>query len=119
MAPYNSKGTISYISEVSSGTSRSGNTWQRLTLHLDIPGFQGAIFKQVFQASGNAVDMVKKFKVGDRVEIAFSLYAREWDGRWYNNVDLVRITPADAQAEDPGSPAPPEVQDNPNNDLPF
>jgi hypothetical protein len=118
MALYNSKGTISYISEVSSGTSRSGNTWQRLTLHLDIPGFQGAIFKQVFQASGNAVYMVKKYKVGDRVEVSFSLYAREWDGKWYNNVDLVHIAPADAKAEDPGSPAP-EVQDNPNNDLPF
>ena len=119
MALYQSKGILSYISEIKSGTSQSGNTWKRQTIHLDVPGFQGSIFKQIFQVSGNAVDMVEKFSVGDKVEVTFSLYAREWEGKWYNNVDLVTITAQEQPAaprEDTAAPAP-AGEDGP--DLPF
>ena len=128
MALYYSNGTISYMSEVQSGTTNNGNTWQRMTLHLEIPGFQGSIFKQVFQVSGKAVDDVLAFKVGDKVNVSFSLYAREWNGKWYNNVDLVKIQAGQAkQAEQPQAESAPAQAEQPQvvgeqvaeNDLPW
>lgn len=92
MALYYSKGTISFISEVQEGTSQSGYNWRNVSVTLDIPGFQGAVTKQVFRASGEKVEDVLKFKVGDKVQVGFTLYAREWNNRLFNNVDLVTIT---------------------------
>lgn len=91
MALYISKGRISDMSEVVSGVSQNGNQWQRMTIVLEIPGFQGSVFKQAFQVNGDSVNNVLLFSIGDKVEISWSMYAREWNGKWYNNVDLVKI----------------------------
>ena len=107
MAIYQSRGRISDMSEVHSGTSKNGYEWQRMTITLEIPGFQGSVFKQVFQVSGNDVNDVCLYNIGDRVEISWSMYAREWNGKWYNNVELVKIKPQDMQQFDhaPGQQA--------------
>ena len=133
MAIYQSRGRISDMSEVQSGTSKNGYEWQRMTITLEIPGLQGSVFKQVFQVSGDNVNDVSLYNIGDRVEISWSMYAREWNGRWYNNVDLVKIKSLDEQKqEEKPAPAPASKQpaifdqpqesldpaDNPN-DLPF
>ena len=133
MAIYQSRGRIFDMSEVQSGTSKNGYEWQRMTITLEIPGFQGSVFKQVFQVSGDNVNDVSLYNIGDRVEISWSMYAREWNGRWYNNVDLVKIKSLDEQKqEEKPAPAPAPKQqaifdhpqesldpaDNPN-DLPF
>lgn len=127
MALYHSIGRISEMSEVQSGTSKNGFSWQRMTLTLEIPGYQGSVTKQIFQVSGDNIDNVLKFDIGDKVDVSFSLYAREWNGRWYNNVDLVKIdsqeeiqeTPAPAKsAPKPKSKESLDPEENPD-DLPF
>lgn len=125
MALYYSKGKIVAISDVKSGTSQSGFNWQNVDLTLEIPGFQGASTKQVFRASGDKVDEVLRFKVGDDVQVGFILYAREWNGRMFNNVDLVNITdeagakPAPHEEKPKEQPTKEEEEDNPDGDLPF
>ena len=101
------------MSEVKSGVSQSGNPWQRMTIILEIPGFQGSVTKQVFQVFGDEVNNVLLFSIGDKVEVSWSMYAREWNGKMYNNVDLVKIK---YQEENPlqTAPAPqPKPQTNP------
>ena len=111
MALYTSKGTISGMSEVQSGTSQSGYQWQNMNLILDIPGFQGTITKQVFRVSGDSVEDVLKFKIGDKVEVSWSMYAREWNGKMFNNVDLVKIALQAAAQAQAAAPAPaPQVR---------
>ena len=122
MALYYSKGTISYMSEITSGTSTSGRDWARMTIMIDILGYKGSISKLSFQVGTDRISDVQEFKVGDKVEIGWSIYAREYNGRWYNNVDLVNIKSADAQksiplpAEEPAPAADLEPQEG---DLPF
>lgn len=86
-----------------------------------------------------------KYQTGDSVKVAFNLRAREYNGRWYNDVRVWRITPAGQQAtaQQPGyqasqdhvqtsqpnygaqpqqAPAPTIEDlpaDDPGNDLPF
>lgn len=107
MALNYSKGTISYMSEVRSGKSKNGYDWAKQSILLDIPGYHGSITKLSLQASNEMVEELNNYKVGDRVEIGWSIYAREWEGRWYNNVDLVNIKSQDQQTEQrPARPAP-------------
>lgn len=101
MALYSTKGIISGISEVKYGEGKNGTRWQRTSLTLDVPGFQGSVTKQIFQVFGDLVDEVTRFHAGDRVEVSWSMYAREWSGKWYNNVDLVKISRVDEQSPKP------------------
>lgn len=122
MALYYTKGTISHMSEVTTGTSKNGREWARMSIMLDIPGFQGSITKVIFQVGTDRVDNVLEYKVGDKVEIGWSIYAREWNGKWYNNVDLVNIKFADAQKSTPlpaEEPAPAADLEPQEGDLPF
>ncbi len=120
MALYLTKGIISGISEVKYGEGKNGTRWQRTTLTLDVPGFQGSVTKQRYQVFGDLVDEVTKFHVGDRVEVSWTMYAREWNGMLYNNVDLVKISgiapaPQSARIESSGDDLNPEGHE----DLPF
>lgn len=131
MALYHSKGRISEMSEVQSGISKSGYEWQRMTLVLDIPGYQGTVTKQAFQVTGDDVKEVLLLSIGDQVEVSFTIYARNWNGKWYNNVELVKINSLEEQKqEEKPAPAPKQQAifdqsqesldpaDNPD-DLPF
>ena len=107
MALNYSKGTISHMSEVRSGKSKNGYDWAKQSILLDIPGYHGSITKLSLQASNEMVEELNNYKVGDKVEIGWSIYAREWEGRWYNNVDLVNIKSQEQQTEQrPARPAP-------------
>lgn len=113
------------MSEVQSGTSQKGYQWQRMTIILDIPGFQGSIIKQAFQVTGDEVKDVLLCNIGDKVEVSWSLYARNWNGKWYNNVDLVKIKKQETNQDAPApqaeqeQPAPADPDDNPENYFPF
>ena len=69
MALYYSKGTISYMSEITSGTSTSGRDWARMTIMIDILGYKGSISKLSFQVGTDRIGDVQEFKVGDKVEM--------------------------------------------------
>ena len=123
MALFYTKGTISHMSEVTTGTSKNGREWARMSIMLDVTGFQGSITKVIFQVGTDRVDNVLEYKVGDKVEIGWSIYAREWNDKWYNNVDLVNIKSADAQKSIPlpakEETAPAAELEPQEGDLPF
>ena len=127
MALNYTKGTISHKSEIKSGTSKNGYDWARQTILIDIPGYQGSITKLSLQASNEMVDELNNYNVGDKVEVGWSIYAREWNGKWYNNVDLVNIKSLGVQADAPApTPAPRSLNNIPaeelepkSDDLPF
>lgn len=111
------------MSEITSGKSQSGRDWARMTIMLDIPGFQGSITKITFQVGTDRIDDVQDFKVGDKVEVGWSIYAREFNGKWFNNVDLVNIK-SQGQQQTEQKPAPaaaPQTEDltPKKDDLPF
>ena len=84
-----------------------------------------------FTSFGNdKVAELDRYQVGDQVRVSFNLRAREFNGRWYNDVRVWRISPvgqADVQAPQPPMPPVPEqapapsIEDMPadTEDLPF
>ena len=94
-----------------------------------------------FTSFGNdKVAELDKYQVGDEVKVSFNLRARGYNGRWYNDVRVWRITPKNqAPVASPAAPQPapqanygaipeqapaPSIEDMPaeeddTNDLPF
>lgn len=96
------------MSEVQSGVSKNGYQWRRMTVALEVQGYNGTFFKQVFQASGDIIDVLTDYHVGDKVQLYWTMYAREWNDRWYNNVEVMRIQPVtvpEPVADVPAAPA--------------
>lgn len=119
MAIFESIGTISYMSEIASGTSKRGNQWQRMSIVLDIPGYQGTISKLLLNVDANHIDDILKFKLGDKVKAGWTVYAREWKDKWYNSVDLVNVAALEpAQAPAPSVPKGDDLEPKAD-DLPF
>ena len=101
-------GTIAFMSDVQSGTSQNGNPWYRQTIVVDVAGYNGSYRKVALQASGNVVGDLEGAAIGDKVEISYQVTAREWNGKWYNNVDLYKVEFLEPQMQQPVAPAYPQ-----------
>ena len=98
MALYNSTGKIALIERTASGVSQSGREWQKVTLVLEVNDYKDTYIKQAFIAFGDLADTIlNDFVEGDEVEAAWSISSREWNGRWYTDATLFRITPVQSQ----------------------
>lgn len=111
MAIVKERGTITFMSDVQSGMSQNGNPWYRQTIVVDVAGFNGSYRKVALQASGNLVQDLEGAMIGDKVDVSYQVTAREWNGKWYNNVDLYKVEflePAMPQMQQPVAPAYPQ-----------
>ena len=132
------EGTLRQKLGVQSGTSARG-AWAKQEFVLEFP--DGNFTSQAcFIAFGqDKVAELDKYQVGDRIRVSFNLRSREYNGRWYNDLQIWRIAPAGQPAAAPVAPAAPQVHaapapafeqapaptlddmpgDSPEEDLPF
>ena len=110
------KGIISQFGQVESGTTQNGNSWSRQVAVLDVAGFGNSFSKIALTAQNQRVEELQDYQIGDRVEVGYSVTAREWNGKWFNNVDLINIkffdevaSAAPAPQTAPVAPAPRQV----------
>ena len=121
MAIIKEKGTIAIMGEVQTGTSQSGNTWSRQQIIVDLEGYSGTYRKVALQASGQQVADLQSIIVGDKVEVSYQVTAREWQGKWFNNVDLYKVVRIEKeQPQKKTTPlVPPGSTEPVAEDLPF
>ena len=130
------EGTLRQKLGVQSGTSARG-PWAKQEFIVEFP--DGNFTSQAcFTAWGqDKVAELDKYQVGDRVKVSFNLKSREFNGRWYNDLQIWRIAPAGEaqpaaaapayapaapQAPAPMAPAPTlddMPAESPEDDLPF
>lgn len=131
------EGTLRQKLGAQSGTSARG-TWSKQEFIVEFP--DGNFTSQAcFTAWGqDKVAELDKYQVGDRVKVSFNLKSREFNGRWYNDLQIWRIAPAGQaqpaaaapayapaapQAPAPMAPAPTlddmPADSGPEDDLPF
>ena len=94
------EGTLRQKLGVQSGTSARG-AWAKQEFILEFP--DGNYTSQAcFTAWGQEkVAELDKYQAGDKVKVSFNLKSREYNGRWYNELQIWRIAPA---AQAPAAP---------------
>ena len=100
------EGTLAQKLPVQSGNSARG-PWAKQEFILEYPDGNFTA-KACFTAWGqDKVQDLGKYQVGDKVKVSFNLKSREYNGRWYNDLQLWKIAPAGAQPAAPvQQPAP-------------
>lgn len=87
-------GTISFLGEIRSGVSQNGNPWANRQVVFDVEGYNGSFRKVLVLAGTDRVQDLEAYPLGSRVEFGYQVRARQYDGKWYNNVDLYTLAPA-------------------------
>ena len=119
-------GKVIAVMEARSGKSaRTGNDWMTQEYVIEVPGqFPKRCIFSVF-----GEDRIKQFNIqnGEDITIQFDIDAREYNGRWFNDVRAYAVTrpqnqqPAmpNVSAGEPPFPPMGEPVKNDGGDLPF
>lgn len=107
------KGKVKAVLPIESGTSKSGNNWQKQTFVITT---EGQYPKDVaFTLFGDKVSLCPK--VGEEVDVHFDLASREWNGRYFTEATAYRVERPTQQA--PQASAPTLAPQQSNDDIPF
>ena len=120
-------GKVIAVMEARSGSSsKTGNAWMVQEYVIEVPGqFPKRCMFTVF-----GEDRIKQFNIqaGEDLTVQFDIDAREYNGRWYNDIRAYNViksqqsVQSSEKAADPGEPPfPPfgESTTNDGGDLPF
>ncbi|MBP7512452.1 MAG: DUF3127 domain-containing protein [Bacteroidia bacterium] len=118
-------GKILQIMPTTTGTSKAGKDWVKQEFVIET---QETYPKKVcISVMGDKTQELKKYVPGNEVKVSLNLESREYNGKWYTNVNAWRIESASANSgsgssEEPFS-ADPEPSFTPDggstDDLPF
>ena len=117
------KGKINQILPVNSGISKAGNEWKKQEFVIDTMDEQYP--KQVcFTLFNDKLNLIDGLSAGTEVNVSFSVESREFNGKWYHNINAWKV---ERLASDPqtgyrpdftADDIPPEPMES-GNDLPF
>jgi len=123
-------GKIIAVMEPRGGVSaRTGNTWKTQEYVLEVPGQYPK--RCLFNVFGE--DRINQFNIqnGDELTIQFDIDAREYNGRWYNDIRAYNVirgqqpvpgaqtVAAPSEATSPFPPAQEPASEGASDDLPF
>tara|TARA_B110001450_G_C17466641_1_gene418489 strand:- start:147 stop:482 length:336 start_codon:yes stop_codon:yes gene_type:complete len=88
-------GTIKSKQAIESGTSKAGKEWKKQSIVLDMnKDWNSDVCISFFGADKLA--LVDGFEVGTDVRVGVNVSSREFNGKFYHNIDGWRIDPVDA-----------------------
>jgi hypothetical protein len=119
------KGRVVDILPIQTGSSTRGE-WKKLDFVLEVPDDQFPK-KICFTLFNDKTEMIKENDKNKEVEVSFSLEGREYNGKWYHNVNAFKIDRMERSSSTGDAPPPPPyneddfmpVKDGENDDLPF
>lgn len=85
------KGKLVKVLTLETGISKSGKEWQKQTVVID----SGDEFNNLTAVSAFGEDKIKhlnKLQVGMTVTILCNVYSREYNGKYYHNIDGYHFT---------------------------
>lgn len=102
---YYTTGKIHEKGAIATGISNSGNTWQRMTLVLDVQ-MGNYSKKMAFQVMTANMPGVQAFNIGDKVEVGWDVSSREYTNAsgvrtWFTQCELRSIKAAGAPEHKP------------------
>jgi hypothetical protein len=122
-------GKIIAVMEARGGVSaRTGNSWKTQEYVLEVPGQYPK--RCLFNVFGE--DRINQFNIqnGEELTVQFDIDAREYNGRWYNDIRAYNVirgqqpvpgapVAAPSEATSPFPPAQEPASEGSSDDLPF
>ncbi len=102
-------GKLVKILELETGTSKAGKEWKKQSILIDTGGdFNNEICVSAF---GDKLEQMLKLEVGMEVSVLCNVYSREYNGRYFHNIDGYFFTNQSNKSSD-------KIQ-NGEEDMPF
>jgi hypothetical protein len=118
------KGTLLQVLKQESGVSKAGKEWKKQDFVIETN--EQFPKKVCFTLFGDKISLIDGITEGAEIEVFFSVESRDFNGKWYHNINAWKIesasTASSAKSYPPefsGADAPPERMDDSGNDLPF
>lgn len=118
------KGTLLQILKIESGISKAGKEWKKQDFVIETN--EQFPKKVCFTLFGDKISLIDGITEGSELEVFFSVESRDFNGKWYHNINAWKIEKAgavNAAGNYPpvfhGGDIPPEPADDSGNDLPF
>ncbi len=117
-------GKVLQIMPITTGTSKAGKEWVKQEFVIET---QETYPKKVcISVMGDKTQELKKYVPGNEIKVSLNLESREYNGKWYTNVNAWRIEGSTGgQAESPSTEGyventeMPSSNDGSTDDLPF
>ena len=79
------KGKLVKKLDLETGTSKAGKEWKKQSIVIDTGGdFNNEIAVSAF---GDKIDSMNKLEIGMEVSVLCNVYSREYNGRYFHNID--------------------------------
>ena len=113
------KGKLSRKLSVESGTSKAGKEWKKQSFLVDTGAqYNPEICFQLF--GDDKIEILNHHNEGDQVEVSFNLSSKEFNGRYFHNIDAWRIENISSEGASEMKDAPEfNAPANEEDDLPF
>lgn len=117
------KGRVFQILKAETGVSKVGKEWSKREFVIETE--EQFPRKVCFTLFGDKTSLINNLAVGEMVDVSFNIESREYNGKWFHNINAWKIDkPAENQSSPTGAPEysiddiPPEADEN-GGDLPF
>lgn len=117
------KGKINRILQPASGISKTGNEWKKQEFVIETTEDQFP--KQIcFTLFNDKLNLLEGLQPGLEVNVSFSVESREFNGKWYHNINAWKVDrlSSEASVNFPPEYLPGDIPSEPmdsGNDLPF
>jgi len=113
------KGTVKLICKAETGTSKAGKEWTKQIIVIDTGAeYNPEIAVQAF--GDEKIKDLNKLSVGDEVMIKCNVSSREYNGRYFHNIDGYWFAKHTTEASSSGNILDnKDTMMNGDNDLPF
>lgn len=117
------KGKIEQILKPESGVSRAGKEWNKQEFVIETD--EQFPRKVCFTLFGDKTSLIDGLSAGKEVEVSFNLESREYNGKWFHNINAWKIDkPSTEMMPEPPpeftmNDVPPEPDEDTATDLPF
>lgn len=111
------KGHIVQRFELKQGNRRDGSKWQRQDILFEIKTSDVTIKRIVLSADEMVISQIDSYPKGSELVVDFEVIAREWQGKWFNNINITDIQMVESKQTP--EPKAEETLDPQEGDLPF
>lgn len=117
------KGTVIQILKAETGVSKVGKEWKKQEFVIETN--EQFPKKVCFTLFGDKISLIDGVTEGNEVEVFFSVESRDFNGKWFHNINAWKVelagnnNSAKSYPPDFHGEIPPERADDSGNDLPF